>query len=161
MRSDRSRLQDILGAIDRIEQYTQGGKAIFEGNDLIQSGVLYQLIAIGEAVGDLSLDLREQYPLIPWKKIIGMRNLVAHEYFRVDLEVVWAVVDRELPRLKSQVEQILQLYRRQRAISFCWKRSRSFRGDTIAQSSQYRDTSRISQKGLETFRTTSRISPTT
>lgn len=110
MRSDREKLQDILGAIDRIEQYAQGGKGIFEGNDLIQSGVLYQLIVIGEAAGDLSSDLREQYPLIPWKPIIGMRNFVAHEYFRVDLEIVWAVVERELPRLKSQVEKILQEY---------------------------------------------------
>ncbi len=108
MRSDREKLQDILGAIDRIEQYAHGGKGIFEGNDLIQSGVLYQLIVIGEAAGDLSIDLRNQYPLIPWKPIIGMRNFVAHEYFRVDLEIVWAVVERELPRLKNQVEKILQ-----------------------------------------------------
>jgi uncharacterized protein with HEPN domain len=110
MRRDREKLQDILRAIDRIEQYAQGGKAIFEGNDLIQSGILYQLIVIGEAAGDLSVDLREQYPLIPWKQIIGMRNLVAHEYFRVDLEIVWAVVERELPALKSQVDKIWQEY---------------------------------------------------
>jgi len=108
MRSDLERLKDILQGIKQIEEYTIDGKKSFEQNTLIQSAVLFQILVIGEAVGDLSLNLREQYQDIPWAKIIGMRNIVAHEYFRIDLKVVWAVVENYLPQLKSKIELILQ-----------------------------------------------------
>lgn len=108
MRSDLERLQDIWQGINLIAEYTVSGKQSFAQNQLIQSGVLYQIIIIGEAAGDLSADLRSRHPEIPWRQIIGMRNLVSHEYFRVDLEVVWLVVERDLPKLKLTVEAILQ-----------------------------------------------------
>ncbi len=108
MRSDRERLQDILQAMDRIEQFAIGGKLNFEENRLIQSDVLYQILIIGEAVGDLSSSLQQQYPDIPWREIVGMRNIIAHQYFRIDLEVVWLVVDRELPQMRPQFEMMLE-----------------------------------------------------
>ena len=106
MRSDFERLQDILQAIEEIEQYTIRGKVSFEQSKLVQSGVLYQLIIIGEAAGKLSSSLQAQCKDVPWKKIIGMRNILTHEYFSVDLEVVWSVVEQYLLELKNQIISI-------------------------------------------------------
>jgi uncharacterized protein with HEPN domain len=107
MRTDKIRLQDILDAIHQIEIYTKDGKAIFYKSKLLQSGVLYQLIIIGEAVGDIDISLRNKYPSIPWKKVIGMRSILAHQYFRIDLDVVWSTVTEHLPPLKETVQKIL------------------------------------------------------
>lgn len=102
MRDDKIRLQDILDAIEQIEIYIKEGKEAFFHNKLLQSGVLYQLIIIGEAAGDIDISFRNQYPHIPWKQIIGMRSILAHQYFRIDLGVVWSTVSEHLPSLKKQ-----------------------------------------------------------
>lgn len=75
---------------------------------LIQSAVLYQIVIIGEAVGDLSVNLRQQYSDVTWSQIIGMRNILAHQYFQVNFEIVWTVVEHYLPDLKVKIEMILQ-----------------------------------------------------
>ncbi|HAA27063.1 MAG TPA: nucleotidyltransferase [Cyanobacteria bacterium UBA8553] len=108
MRSDRKRLQDILQAIEQIEHYTVQGKQAFEEDTLLQSGVLYQIVIIGEASRVLGSALLTQYPDIPWSSIIGMWNIVVHQYFGVDLALVWSVVERNLPELKRMIEAILQ-----------------------------------------------------
>ncbi len=107
MRDDKIRLQDILDAIEQIETYIKEGKEIFYDSKLLQSGVLYQLIVIGEAAGDIDIFLRNKYPNIPWKKIIGMRSILAHQYFRIDLDVVWSTVSEHLPSLKKTVQEML------------------------------------------------------
>ena len=106
MRSDTDRLRDILQAIAQIQQY--GEEPSFERESLVQSGILYQLIIIGEAVGGLSFSLREAYPEIPWSKIVGMRNIIAHQYYKINLPKIWSVVTQNLPELKRKVEEILQ-----------------------------------------------------
>lgn len=108
MRQDLERLQDILSAIGKIEQYTDRGKPAFEQDELIQVWVIYHLQIIGEAANALSDSLCSQYSDVPWARVVGFRNVVVHEYFRVDLNLVWAVVERNLPDLKGRVEQILR-----------------------------------------------------
>lgn len=107
MRTDLIRLQDILDAIYQIEIYIKDGKASFYESKLLQSGVLYQLIIIGEAAGDIDVTFRNQYPSISWKNIIGMRDILAHQYFRIDLDVVWSTVTEYLPPLKETVQVML------------------------------------------------------
>jgi uncharacterized protein with HEPN domain len=107
MRTDKIRLQDILDAIYQIEIYIRDGKVNFYDSKLLQSGILYQLIIIGEAAGDIDFDFRNQYPSIPWKNIIGMRDILAHQYFKIDLDVVWSTVTRHLPSLKKTVQEML------------------------------------------------------
>ena len=101
-------LQHIRDAIARIEAYTSGGRGAFFGDTMIQDAVIRNLEVIGEAVKNLPLDLRRQHPKIPWRNITALRNILIHEYFGVDLEIVWRVVERRLPALKQHVELMLK-----------------------------------------------------
>lgn len=107
MRDDRERLRDILEAIERIERYAAGGPLSLENNELIQTWVLHHIQVIGEASVGLSQPLREQHPQVEWSKIIGMRNILVHHYFEIDLDIVKAVLKKDLPVLKSRIQTIL------------------------------------------------------
>jgi len=111
MRDDRSRLEDILEAIERIERYAARGRAAFEADDLIQVWVLYHLQILGEAARKLSDALRQRHPEVPWAQIIAMRNILVHDYFGLDVVEVWAAVERDIPDLKRKIESILGLER--------------------------------------------------
>lgn len=107
MRDERERLLDIQEAIERIERYAARGRAAFAQDELIQIWVLYHLQIIGEAARALPPEFTAQHSQIPWPRIVGMRNILVHNYFGVDVSIVWSVVERELPLLKQQVASIL------------------------------------------------------
>ncbi|MCM1982879.1 HepT-like ribonuclease domain-containing protein [Lyngbya confervoides] len=107
MRDDRERLLDIEEAIAKIERYSVQGRSEFMENELIQTWILFQFQVIGEAARSVSEATRAKYSEVPWQDIIDFRNLLVHEYFRVNLNVVWLIVERELPPLKAQVSEIL------------------------------------------------------
>lgn len=107
MRDDRQRLLDIQEAIVQIEKYTHQGRAAFDQDELIQTWVVHHLQIIGEASRGISQPLRDQYPAVPWTKIVGMRNILVHLYFGIDEEIVWSVVEHDLPNLKLEIEAIL------------------------------------------------------
>jgi len=111
VRQDLERLEDILEAIEQIEKYLQQGKSAFESDELIQVWMIHYLQIIGEAARSTSTELKQKYPDIPWVAIVGFRNLVVHEYFRVDLNVVWDVVENDLPELKRQIEKMKKALR--------------------------------------------------
>lgn len=106
-RSARLYLQDILDSIAKIQAYTQAGRAVFEQTPLIQDAVIRNFEVIGEVTKSLSLDLRETYPLVPWRKIAGLRDVLIHNYANVDLEIIWGLIEQDLPTLQKQVSQIL------------------------------------------------------
>lgn len=106
MREDRERLVDILEAIERIEKYAVKGKDEFEKEELIQNWTIHHLQIIGEAASHLSDEFRKQHQEIPWSKIIGMRNILVHNYFEIDTAIVWAAVEQELPILKRNIKTI-------------------------------------------------------
>jgi len=108
MRDDRARLLDIQEAIERIERYTARGRAAFEQDELIQTWVLHHIQIIGEASRTISADFRAQHPEVPWIEIIGMRNILVHHYFGIDLNAVWFVVERDLPDLKRAIAAMLE-----------------------------------------------------
>lgn len=100
-------LRHIRDAITRIEKYTaQGRKAFFE-DSMVQDAVIRNLEVIGEAVRSLPPELKRRHPEIPWRSITALRNVLIHEYFGVDLEIVWRVVQRRIPTLKRHVEAML------------------------------------------------------
>ena len=108
MRNDRERIRDIQEAINKIEKYAIRGREESFANELIQSWILPQLQIIGEAARSMNSHTHEQYPEISWRDMIDFRNLLVHEYFRVDLELIWQIVEQELPILKQQIDSILQ-----------------------------------------------------
>ncbi|MCH7787695.1 MAG: DUF86 domain-containing protein [Chloroflexi bacterium] len=108
MRDDRVYLLDILEAIERIEKYTAQGREAFEVNELIQTWVVHHIQIIGEATRKLSQDLRIHYSEVPWTQIMAMRNILVHDYFRIDLDEVWLVIEGDILVLKERVEFILK-----------------------------------------------------
>lgn len=108
MRDDRERLLDIQEAIGRIEKYSVQGKEAFENEDLIQNWIVHHLQIIGEAAARLSENFRKNHPDIPWTEIIGMRNILVHDYFGIDTEIVWSVVEKDIPTLKKILGTWLQ-----------------------------------------------------
>lgn len=107
MRDDDERLRDILEAIERIEKYASRGREAFDADELIQTWVLYHLQIVGEAVRAISPTTKEISDEVPWSKIIGMRNILVHNYFAIDKDLVWSVIENELPALKNQISVLL------------------------------------------------------
>jgi uncharacterized protein with HEPN domain len=107
MRHSRDRLQDILDAITQIEAEQAKGKGAFDASPLMQVWMVHHLMIIGEAVRGLDPALKQQYPAIPWRQIAGMRNILVHDYFRINQAIVWETVEEHVPRLKAQVQAIL------------------------------------------------------
>ncbi len=105
---DKYRLQHILDAIDRIARYTSGKSfEEFISDDMMYYAVVKNIEIIGEAANMLTLDFQTAHPEIPWKMVKGMRNYIVHEYFQIDSSVVWEVVTKDIPLLKSQITHII------------------------------------------------------
>lgn len=107
MRDERERLRDIVEAIEKIEKYASRGKRAFERDELVQTWIIHHLQIIGEAVSRLSDVFRSRHADVPWKEIIGMRNILVHGYFEIDPEIVWTTVERHLPTLKERICEML------------------------------------------------------
>jgi len=109
MKSDTVFLHHILDAMNSVEQYLAGISYDRSLQDaLLQDGVVRQMEIIGEAARNVSKDLQNAHPELPWGKMIGIRNILIHAYFRVDLLIVRDTTQSDLPRLKQQVEQLLE-----------------------------------------------------
>jgi uncharacterized protein with HEPN domain len=107
VRDVTERLQDILDAIAHVERYAGRGRERFDSDELIQTWVVHHLQIIGEAAAGLGSGFHSAYPEVPWAQIVALRNILVHEYFGIDLEEVWATVQRDLPALKGQVQALL------------------------------------------------------
>ncbi|MBP7423158.1 MAG: DUF86 domain-containing protein [Sulfuritalea sp.] len=102
-------LADILDAIEAIERFVTGfDEARFLADELVQSAVLQKLSIIGEAAAKLSDATRDRLPEIPWKEIIGFRNIAVHAYFSVDWRIVFVTVADDLPLLKRFVDVLVK-----------------------------------------------------
>ena len=80
----------------------------------LQDSVLRNLEIIGEAVGRIPPEVKDQYRHIPWRKIKAMRNFLIHEYDDVDLRIVWEVITKEIPTVKKEILRILKEYKKQK-----------------------------------------------
>ena len=106
MRDDRAKLFDILEAIERIEKYAQLGRQAFEQDELVQTWMIYNLSVIGEASRALSTSFKEIHREVPWYQIIGLRNTIVHQYFDIDNDVVWNIIECDIPEFKQQIQAI-------------------------------------------------------
>ena len=101
-------LQHVLLCLDRIAEYADGGEAEFLSDTKTQDAIIRNLEIIGQAVRDYDPEsLSAVAPDIPWKRIAGLRNVLAHQYLGVDLHLVWNIVRYELPRLRAAVSTLL------------------------------------------------------
>lgn len=103
-------VKDILEAIEKIERYTTSIENIddFKQKDIVIDAVLRNLEIIGEAAKNIPSEIRERYSSIPWNRVIGLRNLVIHGYFTVDLSIIWTIVKKQLPPFKGIFLDILE-----------------------------------------------------
>lgn len=102
-------LQDILGSIEMIVKYMEGVTwEMFADNMQLQDAVIRRFEIIGEASSRLENKFRAQYEMIPWKKIVGLRNILIHEYDQVELDHVWQTLEKgELESLRDVVGKIV------------------------------------------------------
>jgi uncharacterized protein with HEPN domain len=107
MKDDFVYIEHIMLCINKIQDYTNDLDQInFSKNELIQDAVIRNIEIIGEATKKISSDLKTQYNEIPWKEMSGMRDKLIHDYFGVDVEVVWKTVQEDIPYLKSLIQSI-------------------------------------------------------
>lgn len=108
MERDKEIILDIKDAINKIFSYTTNVNFDdFVANDEKQDAVIRRIMIIGEATKRLSNEFKANYPDIPWREMMGMRDILVHEYNRVDLETVWDVVQNDLPQLIELFNLIL------------------------------------------------------
>jgi uncharacterized protein with HEPN domain len=100
-------IKHILESIEAIEEFSKdlSLEELYK-NRLKKSAIIREIEIIGEAAKNISNDFTKKYPEIPWKNIIGTRDIMAHKYFGVNIEVVWKIVTQDIPQLKKQVLKI-------------------------------------------------------
>ncbi len=100
-------VQDIWDCIEKIHEYAHGlSKNDFYDNSQLQDAVVRRLEIMGEAVKHIPQRFRSKYPNIPWKEIAGIRDILIHEYFGVNLARIWNVIERDIPELRQNFLQI-------------------------------------------------------
>lgn len=102
-------IKHIMESINLIEDFSKSlGKEKLAGDKLRQSAIIRQIEIIGEAIKNMPKDFIIKYPNIPWKDIVGMRDKIIHQYFDIDLDIVWDVLKQDIPKLKEQIQNILK-----------------------------------------------------
>lgn len=106
-RSVKLYIYDILDSIRRIKKYTKGmDYKKFSNDELVVDGVIKNFLVMGEAIKNISPKFMKDNKDIPWKQIIGMRNKMIHEYFGIDLIVVWDTIENSLPSLEKEIKKL-------------------------------------------------------
>ena len=105
---DKQRILHILDALQNIEDFLENFDfEVFNKSKLHRAATERQIEIIGEATAAISDTLKEKYPTIEWQPIKRFRNVIINEYFGVSVQILWGVVQKELPKLKIQIQQIL------------------------------------------------------
>lgn len=98
----------MLEAADKIRIRVERGRRRFEADEDVQIVLTHLVQVIGEAASRISSELTRRRPDVPWRQVVGMRNRVVHDYFEVDLEILWFVVATDVPRLAREIEAVLE-----------------------------------------------------
>ncbi len=102
-------VRHILDSIEHIEQYTRGmSYGDFLDSRQVQDAVIRRFEIIGEAIKNIPVDFKKHHRDVAWRKISGMRDVLIHEYFGVNMKIVWDTAKEGLPVLKKQMEKLLK-----------------------------------------------------
>lgn len=100
-------IEDIIKAIYKIEKYTGDFNfEMFKENELVIDAVIRNLTVIGEASKHIPKNIREEYSNLPWKRIVGLRNIATHGYFKIDLKIIWEIIKKNIPSTKEILRKI-------------------------------------------------------
>lgn len=100
-------IEDMLVALQKIERYTSElDQGTFRQDEKTVDAVVRNLEVLGEAARQLPEDFVTQHPDVPWRQVAGLRNRIVHDYFGLDLEIIWQVIQHDLPQLKTRLEEI-------------------------------------------------------
>jgi len=108
-RSPKIFFEDIQDSIEKIERYTKDlTYETFSKKDMVIDAVIRNLEIIGETANNIPENVKLKYHNVPWKRMIGLRNIEIHEYFGLDLSIIWEIVSRNLPETKPMIAKILE-----------------------------------------------------
>ncbi len=106
----RHYLLDITQSIAKIQKYTGNFDCEqFVNNELIYDSTVFNLQIIGEATLNLPKEIQQKYPEVEWKDLAGLRNLIAHGYYKLKPQIIWNIIQTDLPVLQSQIDKIIEL----------------------------------------------------
>lgn len=107
MKDDRFYLIHVAECLERINSYVVDGREVFIQSTLIQDAVLRNLQVMVESVKRLSEQLRDTHQDVDWRGMIGLRNILVHDYLSVDRNTVWQIIEKDLPDFQTRVQSIL------------------------------------------------------
>lgn len=108
MRGDRERLEDMLEVCQLIRTEITGRSDELRSHPVLQAAAQRWIEIIGEAAANVSENLRQQHPELPWRGVIGMRNILIHGYFHLDVDAISRVVDHDIPAFGAAITSILE-----------------------------------------------------
>lgn len=108
MSRDLDRLRDIVEYLDKVEEHRPSGVDQLRADEVLAAAIVRWVEIVGEAAANVSDEIRTQHPEVPWAEIVAMRNRLIHAYPDVDLDLVWGVVERDGPRLRSVIAGIIE-----------------------------------------------------
>lgn len=107
-RDHRVFLQDVLDAVANVAEFVGSmSRQEFDTDKKTLHAVVRNLEVIGEAVKGVPTDVRVKYPQVPWQRIAGLRDILIHHYFEIDIDIVWDIVQNKLPELREHIQRIL------------------------------------------------------
>lgn len=142
---DRIRLEHIIEAADNISRYTAGKTyEDLQADDMMCYAVVYNILAIGEAVYHLTKAFQKAHPATQWEDIMRMRNVLAHDYYKLKLQTVWEVVQHDLPPLRNDVARYIEEVNWED-----WEKNEVVIIETAAHKSLVQTASRMKSRGYD------------
>ena len=103
-------LEDMIDCMNKIQEYIGDlSYEEFSTKNIVIDAVVRNLEVIGEAAKNVPVGVREKHAQIPWRQMAGLRNILIHEYFGIDLNIVWTIATKDIPKAKKQIKELIKI----------------------------------------------------